>query len=455
MAFPEVVEVEVSTPSTEGLDGETADLTALLETLKLLKQFQNQMNPEDGICRDEVKALMDTCQVGLDERYPLQSFTVLRSPQNYQAVTESIIKRTGEVVAEFFKKVLELIKKGLEWLGRAIKAVFSRGQHTKETVDKLAAVVEANAVVEPLVKSVHLPDEPAEPAAHEPPHGEPIEGPQGSRKQIRSLTNQFHDAEALYHGIYTGLASALLSEKEFVGQIKYLGLRLPDFINHVERRMDAMITAFRSIDDKAAFMGHLNAMASSTIDPTWFHGKGGEIPELREASKSDSFGEYMAELESLIHRLQGERPHEAADWHVAAKVMINADSGFADPFILMPDKVHQDLAVLENRVVRMSAPATLDNVFERYPDVRDLYNTVVDQITDEFYGLMRLMDAAVIVTEAQTKLAMAVYNLEVLSYHLNLYRAELSKDAEIVKKVNEVQKSLRAKVSLYNKRIPS
>lgn len=461
MADMELVTDEVVTPSTEDIDASKADLASLLETLTLLKQFQGQMNPEEGICRDEVKALMDTCQVGLDERYPLESFTQMRSPQNYQVVTESIVRRAGQIVVDFFKRLLELLRKGVAWLVRAVKALFAREQHVKETVAKTEAVMKANEAAETILKDTPPIDMQAEVekgglvAAHPQGGFEQGEGPQQDAAKIRTLVHTFQQTLSDYNGIYNGIASALLSEKEFLGQIKYLGLKLPELLYHVEKRLDAVVAAFREIDNKTSFVGHLNGLKAMALDPSWFHGKGGEIPELREAAKSESFGQYMAELEDLVRRLQAERPHEAADWRVAARVITNPDTGFSDPFVLLQKHLIVQAAELEERVTRLSAPLILESVFDRYPDVRDLYDEVIGQLSDEFFGILRFFDVATIVTETQTKLAMAIYNIEVTAYQLNLARAERTQDRAIIGQINEIQRGLRAKVSQWNKRIPT
>lgn len=432
----------VAPTEAQEISDSKADLAKLLSTLTLLKDFQSQMNPETGICRDEVKALISNCQIGLDERFPMESFTVIRSPQNYQAVTESILRRAGEIVMDFFKKLIELIRKGVTWLIRAIKALFGREAHVKATVAKTADMVAANDEADVVLRTTPAAAAPAEPQTHGPVH---------AASKVAELTQRHEAALAAYAACYNGIAEAMLTEKGFIGQIRFLGLKLPELLYHVEKRLDSMRAAMDDVTDKLKFTGHLNNMLALVIEPSWFHNKGGEIAEMKDATKAETIGAYMQILEDLIRRLKNEKPAGQADWHVAAKVVINPDTGFADPFVMMQSHLSAQADVLEKRVMALSAPLTMDGVFDRHPDLRNLYDRVVGQLTDEFYAVLRFFDVAVMVTETQARLASAIYNLEATAYQLKLAKAEETQNPELIKRLNTIQQGLREKVSKWSK----
>lgn len=430
----EDIEQDVYPDDVQEITESQAQLAKLLDTLTILKDFQGQMNPEKGICRDEVKSLVTQCQVGLDERFPLESFTLLPSQQGYQVATEAIFKRAGQVISEFFKGLTALFLKGVAWVVKTVKALFTRETKVKATVAKIQAVDRANTEAEAVTRTIR-----------------DTEGPLHSDEKLKEYRERLERAKAAYADTYNGLAEAMLTEKGFIGQIRFLGLKLPELLFHVEKNLDAMRAAFETLGDKVRFTGQLNTMLELKIEPTWFHNKGGEIPELAEAANAPTIGDYMRQLEELIRRLDTEKPHGQADWQIAAKVIMNPDTGFADPFVTMKEHLVTEAEALEKRVIGLSAPATLDRVMGAQPQLRALYDRVVEQMTDEFYAVLRFFDVAVLVTQTQSRLASAVWNLEVTSYELRLAEAQQTQDASIIERMNEIQKSLREKTSLWSK----
>lgn len=381
----------------------------LLDTMKLLNQFQVTFDDERAVCQAQIKTLMDECEISLDHRYPIKSFTQEPSPTNLQAATESVFRRAGTAVVDFIRKILEVMRKILTWIGKAIKSLFTRqrGTHARVVMTKhlAEANLEVKSVVDPLSED---------------------------SDEIHAAKDALEQAVSHYADFYSELAHALLTQSPYLGAMKATSLFVPKLAGLMDAKLKLAETSLSHAGNEPSILrGELTELATPM-----------PLIKLEDVARTfaplkgkDTMLDYFEALKQLTAQMHDSHPKGQMDWLIAAAMIIDPRSGFDEPVIALPDAIQASFQSLLNRVDnvgRLDAPSKLD------PSLLHLYEKAMMSLLSDVHALAMYVEAANVVLDTQASLATSLYQCHLALFSLNRAKVKDSNDATAVNAVNEI-----------------
>lgn len=409
------IATEETLPALEALDvsNDTAQLNAMLDTLKLLAQFQVSFNDQKAVCQAQIKTLIENCDIALDDRYPLKSFTQAPSPQNLQVATESVLKRSGEVIKAFIKKAVEIIKQMIAWIRAAIKNFRARSGSVYKRVTITKAIHEANAELKPILASVpNVPSDEEVTAAH---------------AKLAAAIREYTDYSS-------GLAQSMLTEGPYLGLLKAIAFNMPKVVGFVNDKMAIAEKVFDELKDPMVMAKQLSTLA----EPLPSDAVGTSVTKLPNFQNTTLL-DFFENLYREAKQMHEDHP-KPMEWSIASAVVVDSRSGLAEPILPIPDEIDHVYGLLMERVEKLLSPniqrfvdkslsAHVDAAFTALVgDVQSL--TIYAQIVNLFL-------------DTQAGLVNALYKCEAAQFELYRTEGKVGGDAKVVERINAVQHHLR------------
>lgn len=408
-----------------GADQQT--LAKIRDCLKVLGQYAVSFNDQRAVCQAQVKSLIENCDIALDDRYPIQSFTQAPTSQNLSVVTESVLHRAGSVVADLVKKTWELIVKFLKWLSEAFRNIFSREKHVQRRVQLIKVLHEANKEAAAAVGKNH-------------PHVD-THGPEA--QALLDAQAAYSEAVQLYQDNMTALAQNMLSEDFYLGILKGIALvliRLTDIIRMKSEELEKTLIT----DPKSSTMLYTELAQLSEplpINPPLnkYQAQWGALAGAK------NLAEFMTAFKHGTDQLHHDRPSGSMDWEIAAAVVTAPNSAFAEPLVPVPDILFQWTDKLMQRVDTFKTPEVLKRI---EPKHAALYEAALQAMSDEIYAMVDYAQAANIALDTQSSIVTRIQQCETAEYNLLRETAKIHPDATVLEKLNAIQANLRNKIVL-------
>jgi hypothetical protein len=409
-----------TTPSLEDLQPldiglDESELKELAHILQVLHQYTVSFNDQRAVCQAQVKQLIEECDIALDKRYPLQSFTQAPSGQNLSVVTEGVLQRIGTAFAEFWKKFLELVKKIFSWIINAAKRLVHREQTVMHQVVVIRAMREATQEVKD------------------------IKG--GTKRDEGEFTGTLEQAVKLYQSQLTAMGLEMLQQGPYVAAVKALALS----VNNIVKMLG---TKFAEIERR------INTHNQSRENPTQenFIGLADPIPVpqvletafkrwLQPANMIDAWIDVMDIFHTAATQLYTDKPSGAMEWEIAAKVIISPKSGLAEPMIPIPDGI-VDYVNDMGKIVDQARAHPITQSLEG----RDAHQAeeALDSYMEDVRALLQYMEVANMTLDTQYHLVDSVAKCAKAEFDLEC--AEHAVDADAVKTIRSIREKLALKI---------
>lgn len=400
------------------LTDEQEFLRKLLGTMQLLNQFQSSFDDERAVCQAQVKALIDECEMSLDDRYPLQSFTQAPSPQNLSIVTEGIFRRSATVVVNLIKKVVEMIKKMFSWIIAAIKNIFSRQKAVHQRVVMVKVLATANAEVKPVTDPLPA----ASPAV------------QQAQAALDTAVGRFGD-------FYSELAHTLLTQSPYLGAIKGISLFMPKIAELLGMKLGLAETFLKDTNqDRGIFAMNLTKLAVP-------------LPIMRLEQVAERYSplknkntllEFFDALKAHTTALHSARPKGVMDWQVATAMVIDPRSGFDEPLVTIPDDIQRAFQVLITRIDALAHPDILGHID---PAMMGHYDAAMMSMLADAHALALYAEAINVVLDTQAGLAVSLFQCHKALFDLHRAKAQDSQDPTAINAINAIQHRLRETIT--------
>ncbi len=399
-------------------DSEWATLEAYKTTLETLSVFQDSLTPERGVCQAQVKALIDECQLVLEERTPLQSFTKDPSVQNLSVVTEGILHRAAQVTKDFIKKAGELIMKMLSWIMAFFKKLTNRHRTLHERVILLKAVKDANKEASAVVGNVHVVDE-----------------------AITKAEQALQEAIQRYIDHSTALAAALLSEGPFLGAIKGIGLQMAHTPQYIADKVSLAVNALKEHPRDKYTMAQQLALLATPIPLSGLERVAKSYHPLQNAPM---LLDYFQQLKTHVAQLHDTHPAGQMEWQIASTVVVDPRSGFNEPLVPIPDDVYRVFEILNAKIEELMTDGVKANVDS---SLEPAYQAAMMSLVGEVHALTFYVEAVNMVLDTQVSLAESLYRCQVAQFELYRAKGQISNDPAIVEALNKVQHTLRDQIT--------
>lgn len=307
--------VEALEPMDIGLDEQ--ELKGLAHTLQVLHQYMATFNDQRAVCQAQVRQLIDECDIALDTRYPLQSFTKAPSEQNLSAVTEGVLDRIGSGFAAYSKKIWEFIKKIIAWIVSAFKRLFKREDQVIQHVNVLREVRSASTQIKTMMPRI-----PTEAQRKE----------EQAKQEARALEH-LHEMVTQYEGQMTQMAMDMLTQGAFVSAVKALSFGATSVVKQIQHTLDEIQ---RRINTHMSGSGHSPENFRGLTDG--LKAPVGVIPPVTKwlgVANSIELWDDLVRLSLInVKAISEEKPaNSVIEWNIAAGVIVNAKSGLAEPMV--------------------------------------------------------------------------------------------------------------------------
>lgn len=400
-------------PLDIGLDEN--ELKALSHNLQLLHQYTATFNDQRAVCQAQVKQLIEECDVALDQRYPLMSFTKAPSEQNLSVVTEGVLHRIGTAFVEFLKKFWEILKKVFGWIVNAAKRLVHRDREVIEQVVVIRSLREASKQVQE------------------------IQGSSG--KDHGALMDKFYTAVEHYHGQLTAMGLDMLHKGPYVAAVKALSLSVPKILKmleskliEIERRLNTHNPS-QDTPTKENFVGLSDPVpvpyALMAAMKTWLHG----------SNDLEAWVDVMDIFHTAASQLHQEAPHTTMEWDAAASVIIDPHSGLAEPMIPIADGVLDYVTEMDKLIDK----------FRNHPITQALEGRdasqaedALDSYMDDVRALLKYMEVANFTLDTQYHLVDSVAKCAYAEFDVQC--AEHAVDEEAVKRIRAIRENLHTKI---------
>lgn len=403
----------VEVPQLDIRDDE-AFLRKALDTLAVLDQFKISFNDQKAVCQAQIKALVENCEVSLDQRFPLVSYSQRPSAYGLDAATESILKRSGQLLLDILKKAGEVIVKILRWFRDLLKSLFGRAKQQRKRVVLIRTLSEANADAAPVARTV-----------------DPSFVPGGS--ELSSAIKRYQDN-------YNGLAHAVLTEASIVGLLKATGLALPSLIKLLEDKVGLIE---KVMSEREPNPGILAQTFANLTAPMPLGQLGNLAARYRAPIQANTLASFCDAVKAQIDQLHETLPANAMEWQIAVKVVTNPQSGFDEPVVAVPDAIEHAVDSLTERVVKLMGHSTLAQL--PY-DLSHQYEGALMTVVGDVQGLSHFAESVRLVLDCQFAVADSLYRCEVAQFESYRELAKSSNDEALVAEMNRIQHKLRASI---------
>jgi hypothetical protein len=403
-----------------GLD--ETQLKQLSQVLKLLGQYAASFDDQRAVCQAQVKQLVEECEITLDQRYPLASFTKAPSPQNLSVVTESVMGRAGQVLVELANKVWEVIVKMLRWVIDAFKHLAKRERKIAKRVELVRHLHQANTEVKHLSGGA-VSDEDAEAlhAAHE----------------------KLLEAEENYQTHLTALGMELLSEGKFVAAIKAIALNMAKMVDLTERKANEVVRSLQTLKK----LGHVvpNDIAQVAEPLPIIAGLKVAQNNWNALANADTWPDLMLRFKEATDQLHADDPKGVMEWKIAAAVVVSPRSALAEPLVPIPDLIWKYVEKMEAEINNFRQ---LDFVKAVDPKYAALVESMFTSLTADLHALIDYGQAANLALDSQAFIVDAIYRCEAAEFELARLEVRASRNPTAVEKLNEIQRNLHSKIIL-------
>lgn len=396
--------LETLTPLDIGLDEES--LKPLLDTLKVLSQFQITFDDQRAVCQAQIKTLIDECNVALDDRYPLQSFTQRPSPQNLAVVTEGILTASAHKIAELAEKVWALIKKIARWILEALRKLFSQDKAIRQRVQLVHILSTGN---DELAKAGGV---------HASTVAAPV--PQGSMSdeayaKIVAAYHKFDQARLAWKDNITALDMDLLKQGPALGVYKAAALTLPNYIRNVVNKT-VLVNQYlvKEAHNGQDLSTRLNGLKDDLPIPQALQRASQAWTALHDVN---TMPEYLENLKTATHSLASDKPHGVMEWYVGVKVVTDPRSGFDEPLIPLPNFLTKTVDDLEQLVAHFTDASVLERI---QPEQAAVFERVLMTLVKEVKSLTDYAEGARTVLSSQFSIVSEALRVVAAQYELNV-----------------------------------
>jgi hypothetical protein len=391
-------------------------LQKLKATLELLESYGNVI-PKEGVCQDQVKAMIAECDLGLDDRYPVQSFTKLPSQQNVGVACEAITARAGQIVVDLIKKVGELIMKMINWLIKAVKGLFARHNTVHQRVVFIKHLNEANKAAKVVV------------------------GDAGEGSEVEAAQAALDEAMGRYKDHYTALAATLLTEGDYLGALKGIGLIMPVTVSLITEKV---LLAENTIKEHPKDRIILAQQLASLAQPIPLAKLENVAAKYGPLQRKETLLDYFEALKAATDSLHDAHPAGQMDWAVAAQVLADPRAGFDEPIIAIPDDIQRVFNTLLSKVDSLMHPDITKTIDA---SLAAQYDAAMMALVADVHALTYYVEVVNVVLDTQVSIADSLYRCAASQFELYRAKATSSGEQAVVDKLNEIQAHLRTAIT--------
>lgn len=394
------------------------ELQELSDILTILSQHEIAFNDQNAVCQAQIKTLIESCEMQLDEHYPLQSFTQAPSPLNLDVAMEGIFRRGSDAVVAFVRKAIDVIKAMIRWVIDAMRKVFSRKRDVTARVYMVKSIRTANKELQLKV-----------PAAND----------TASSDEYVKAAEKLALAIQHYHDFYSQLAESMLRGNKELGILKGVSLQIPKLAKLITKKMELAEDIFRSAN-KPEMLAKRLAVLAENIPLTAI---GGMVEEEAKKFHSTTLLEFFEAFKQHIAAMHSDHP-QPMNWEIASGVVINPNSGIQEPIIAIPDEIAKQFNELEKRLEVLNSP-TIASLIDH--SLAGAYEAAMISLVGDVHALTFYTEAANIALDTQDAIVRSIYNCEVAQFELYRVQGKLSQDSETIELINGIQDKLRKQIS--------
>jgi hypothetical protein len=431
MSTPQYADV-FNTPTVEALEPidiglDEQELKGLAHTLQVLHQYMATFNDQRAVCQAQVRQLIDECDIALDDRYPVQSFTKAPSEQNLSAVTEGVLDRIGSGFVEYCKKIWEFVKKIISWIVAAFKRLFKREDQVIHHVAVIREVRNASRQI----KSVS-------PRGASSAHSKEEQDKHAERALLA-----YHEAVEHYQGQMTRMGMDMLTQGHYVSAVKSLAMGAPIMVNMLQKKLveiERRINTHNEGKENPSFenfQGLTDVMKAptATIDNV--------MRWLGMANRVEEWADIVRFFLANAKSISEEAPSGSVmEWNIAAGVIVNPSSGLAEPMVPVSGAVEDYVRDMEPIVEKMRSHPITRSID---PKLAAGAEEALDSFLEDVRSMLQYMEIANITLDCQYHLVKAVAHCAEAEFDVDCAKHmtdEATRDA-----VSEIRKKLSIKIS--------
>lgn len=422
--------VEALEPIDIGLDEQ--ELKGLAHTLQVLHQYMATFNDQRAVCQAQVRQLIDECDIALDTRYPVQSFTKAPSEQNLSAVTEGVLQRIGSGFVEYCKKVWEFIKKVISWIVAAFKRLFKREEQVTHDVAVLREVRSASKQVKSVSSRGTAKAEAASGWTQE-----------DQDRHAERAAAVFHAAVEHYRGQMTHMGMEMLTQGKYVAAIKSLSLgagsmvkQLKTKLEEIERRINTHNVggAHPSFENFKDLTDVLKA-PTATVDAV--------MRWLGMANRVEEWADIVRFFLANARSLSEEPPAGSVmEWDIAAAVIVNPNSGLAEPMVPVAGAVEDYVRDMEPIVEKMRTHPITRSIDPKHAPAAE---EALDSFLEDVRSMLQFMEISNLTLDCQYHLVHSVARCSEAEFDVDCAKHMVDEDTRDA--VHEISKKLRVKIA--------
>lgn len=389
---------------------ERDQLRTLLDQLRVLTKISDSITESRKVSRSQVQELVGTCNVALDSRTPVMSYTAQPSEQNYDFACEGVVSRAGEIARSIVQHAAELIRKIIRWLVEQFERLTGRNSAVRQRTAYTTEVQEASTEA----KQAGIDEASASPASRE-----------TLSKAVEAYTKG-----------YSELTHTLLSDGPLLGLVRSLGLALPKYVEQADQKLLYTEQTFDTQQDEKLFVQSLVQIATFLPIDELTH-LAAKFPVL---VNQPHLAEYLSGLKSLVEDMRHSYHQKPMDWQVAVRTVVDPSAHFDDPMVPMPDRILTRFRAMEKRIEKLVAKR---DSLATNPHLAGYVDQAMVALVGDVHGLMFYVEAVNLVLNSQATLVNQLYQCSVAQFNVYRSAAEETQKPEWVEAINAIQKKLK------------
>lgn len=428
-------------------ENDLAFLEKMRDTLSLLSQYASTFDDEQAVCQAQIKTLVESCGIKLNDRYPVESFTQLPSAQNFQPAMEGLLNSIVGQVKAFFGEVWDFILKTLDWIGDFFKRLLN-------LKDK-AAIKEAVARTKTF--SEQFTD---------------LMNNVGAVKVVLDKVSpdtrlQYQQALDAYESQMSELGEMILEEDPIIGVVKGLLFNVMDGLaslaSRVQEASSGIETAIQS--SNGIYPPELKAKLLTAETGSNFEKFVSEVPEAKDKAKT--LDELLAVLYQVV-KTAADTPAGKKEkagyvgvmpWEVALHTVADGAKRFEGDVVPLAAEVpklidgikkhiqqarskEEGLIALMNKRVKRSEASQKMAVFNAIREFKE----VLMAITKEASGYNRYTGLVGLLNTEQTAVLRIIGRMASITWNVYVEFAKVENNPHVIEAVNKAAKLFDHKV---------
>lgn len=413
---------------------EQAGWTRVVDNLKTLDSYYDEISRTGGISRDHARVLVQECGVAMGERYPLQSFTDVASRTNLGVAMESMVDRTAKLVFELLQKAADLLLKVVAWVVDLIKNRRDRSRRTAQKTESIRVVGEANKeLAEAGVGNVDTSG--------------------AAAKDVAAAQSAVTSAVEIYEHNFNDLVADIITSGEFSRMVREVSNTVFDFAPLLRDKLmlfdKVLRTQVRPGDTTGNMMevSELRTIATSIpVDGIVMLMRRGKLDVIAGKDGKPRLAEAMRVLFDAYQQRRMGRDYDPVNIQIVADYLTATHSAVIAPFMLAPDETSRTMGEIKRELQRIR---NLQPSHMAPAENREAFQQAVAVLTEEVNAMQLFISVIEGCSLTQDRLVDDIWRYETAQFQLNRAKAGVSNNSSLVDEVNRIQGTLRSTLSRF------